>query len=126
MLRAHKRAQAALKLKNRTVYADFNMVFAKEHEHLQTPRAALGQPIKPALAERDFQRLVKTADVRRIRFHAVRHTTATLLLQAGVPVHDVSARLGHASAAMTLDVYAHALGSAQADAAARLGGVLHG
>jgi integrase len=44
-----------------------------------------------------------------LRFHDLRHRHATTLLEAGVPVHVVSARLGHASAKMTLDTYAHAL-----------------
>jgi integrase len=38
----------------------------------------------------------------------MRHTVATLMLQGGVPVHEVAARLGHAKASMTLDTYAHA------------------
>ncbi len=44
-----------------------------------------------------------------IRFHDLRHTHATLLLKAGVPVHVVAARLGHADPALTLRVYAHVL-----------------
>lgn len=56
----------------------------------------------------------------------LRHTAATLLLAAGVPVHVVSARLGHASAMQTLSTYAHALPGMQADAAARLRALLHG
>ena len=50
----------------------------------------------------------------------VRHTHASLLLAAGVPVNVVSARLGHASAKMTLDTYAHVLARQQEDAVARL------
>jgi len=44
-----------------------------------------------------------------IRLYDLRHTHVTLMLAAGVPVHEVAARVGHASAKMTLDVYAHAL-----------------
>lgn len=44
-----------------------------------------------------------------LRWHDLRHRHATTLLEAGVPVHTVSARPGHGSAHMTLDVYAHAL-----------------
>jgi len=50
---------------------------------------------------------VKAAGVPAIRFHDLRHTHASLLLAAGVPVLDVSRRIGHASAAVTLTVYAH-------------------
>lgn len=52
-----------------------------------------------------------------IRLHDLRHVHATLLLKAGVPVHGVSARLGHADSAITLRVYAHVL-SDQASGAA--------
>ncbi len=67
-----------------------------------------------------------TAGVKRIKFHGVRHTVAALLLQSGVPVHVVGARLGHANVSMALKVYAHALPNMQADAADRLAAVLHG
>lgn len=44
-----------------------------------------------------------------MRLHDLRHTHATLLLKAGVPVHVVAARLGHVDPAITLRVYAHVL-----------------
>jgi integrase len=47
--------------------------------------------------------------LRPIRFHDLRHTHATLLLRAGVPVHVVAARLGHREPSITLRVYAHIL-----------------
>ena len=43
------------------------------------------------------------------RLHSLRHVHATTLLLAGVPVHVVAARLGHADPAITLRVYAHVL-----------------
>jgi integrase len=52
-----------------------------------------------------------------IRLHDLRHTHATLLLLAGVPVHVVSERLGHASPVITLSVYAHVLPGSQREAA---------
>lgn len=64
--------------------------------------------------------------MRRIKFHGMRHTCATLLLQAGVPAHVVQKRLGHKRIEMTLSIYAHALPSMQQDAANRLGAILHG
>jgi integrase len=56
---------------------------------------------------------------RRWCFHDLRHTRASLLLARGTPVLDVSRRIGHASAAMTLDVYGHVVpGQGQRAAAA--------
>jgi len=63
--------------------------------------------------------------VRRIKFHGLRHTCATLLLQAGQPVHVVSERLGHTQVTMTLQVYAHVLPDMQTEAATTIGALLH-
>ncbi len=64
--------------------------------------------------------------MRPIKFHGLRHTCATLLLQAGQPVHVVSQRLGHSKAQMTLDTYAPVLPDMQQDTAAKLSALLHG
>src|SRR5207248_2751956 len=53
----------------------------------------------------------------RIRLHDLRHTWATLALQASVDVKIVSERLGHASAKITWDIYQHVTPTMQSDAA---------
>jgi integrase len=53
-----------------------------------------------------------------IRLHDLRHTHATLLLKARVPVKVVSERLGHASVMITMQIYAHTLPGMQSEAAA--------
>ena len=112
-------------MKNRMSYNDRGFVFAREPEHLQTSTAALGDPLT-TFDRGLFARLTKAAGIRSIKFHGLRHTCASLLLGAGVPVRDVADRLGHAKASMTLDVYGHALPGGQETAAARLGALLHG
>jgi integrase len=124
-LKAHKRYQAELKMANRTVYRDFGLVFAKEPEHLQMPKAELGQPLK-SLDGKPFRDLVRQAGVRPIKFHGLRHTCVTLSLAAGVPVNAVAQRVGHVEPTMTLNVYGHVLDEMQKDAAAKLGAVLFG
>jgi integrase len=109
-LREHRRHQSELKMANRTVYADFGLVFAREHAHLQRSDAKLGQPID-CLDVRAFQNVIKAAGVRRIKFHGLRRTCATLMLAHNVPVHVVAQRLGHADATITLGVYAHVMPS---------------
>jgi integrase len=52
----------------------------------------------------------------RIRLHDLRHTWATLALQAGVPAKVVSEILGHANISITLDTYSHVLPSLAEDA----------
>ena len=91
-----------------------------------TPAAAIDPttprrhgPISKALAKRAAK-----VGLSGLRFHDLRHTHATLLLQAGVPVAAVSARLGHANAAVTLGIYSHATADAEAAAAQAAGSLL--
>ena len=76
-----------------------------------------GGPVHPHTISQTFQRIATRASVQSIRFHDVRHTHATLLIKAGVPVKVVSERLGHATPAFTIDTYQHVLPGMQADAA---------
>lgn len=127
LLRAHKRHQAELKLANRPHYRDFGLVFAKEWGDVRKREDCLGQPLQANnLGQREYAKLTKLAGIRRIKFHGLRHTCATLLLQAGQPVHVVSERLGHSTVSMTLEVYAHVLPDMQREAATVLGALLHG
>ncbi|HXW76961.1 MAG TPA: tyrosine-type recombinase/integrase, partial [Candidatus Eremiobacteraceae bacterium] len=66
---------------------------------------------------RDWAALLDTAKLGPLRFYDLRHTSSTLGLAAGVPVKVIQERLGHASAKMTLDVYAKVVPSLQAKAA---------
>jgi integrase len=77
-----------------------------------------GEPIHPDFFSQSWDRLVRASEFRRIRLHDLRHTHATILLKAGVPVKVVSERLGHSSPAFTMTVYQHVLPGMQADAAA--------
>lgn len=127
LLREHKRAQAELRMRNRTAYHNLGLVFAKEWGDLHGRKDSLGLPLQSNnLGERQFARVTKAADVRRIKFHGLRHTCATLLLASGEPVHVVSQRLGHKNPIVTMTIYAHVLPSMQAQAAQRLGALLHG
>jgi integrase len=74
----------------------------------------------------EFARVIKAAGVRAIKVHGLRHTSATLMLAAGEPVHVVAARLGHAKVTTTLETYAHALPSHGQAAALRMGRLLYG
>ncbi|MDQ4099507.1 MAG: tyrosine-type recombinase/integrase, partial [Chloroflexota bacterium] len=67
---------------------------------------------------------VRAAGVPRLTPHGLRHTNATLLILAGVPLKVVSERLGHASVAITADVYAHVTVEADRSAADRIAELL--
>jgi integrase len=126
LLGAHRKHQAEIKLKNRQQYTDLGLIFAKEWGDLHGRAESLGLPLQVnTIGQREFDRLIKLAGVRRIKFHGLRHTVATLMLSAGVPAHVVQRRLGHSKIEMTLGIYAHALPGMQQDAAARLAALLH-
>jgi len=85
---------------------------------------ATGEPIHPALFSYSFQQQVKRAGVHRIRLHDLRHTHATLALQAGIHPKIVSERLGHSSITITLDTYSHVLPTMQRDAAEQVAALI--
>lgn len=107
-LQACRRRQAEERLLLGSGYEDRDLVFARPD----------GTPTHPELISETFDRVVTRSDLPRIRFHDLRHTHATLLLKAGVPIKVVSERLGHATASFTLDVYGWVLPGMQAEAAA--------
>ena len=65
-----------------------------------------GEPFNPHRFSRTFHALVEVAGLPRIRLHDVRHSVATAMLDAGVPVHQVAHHLGH-DASVLLKVYSH-------------------
>ncbi len=99
LLRTHKPRQAAEKLAAGGAHEEDGYLMADE----------LGRPYHPQSLSNWFEEKVKDLGLPRIRLHDTRHTAATLMLAAGVPVKVVSEMLGHASISITLDVYAHVL-----------------
>lgn len=85
-----------------------------------------GEPLHPNLVSRTFTKLAQEADLPAIRLHDLRHTHATLSLQAGVHVKVVSERLGHSSVTITLDTYSHAIPGLQRDAAEKVAALIPG
>ena len=66
---------------------------------------------------KNFRRILKLSKLPAIRFHDLRHTAASLMLNNGVDVLVASRRLGHAKPSITLDVYGHLIPSSQAGVA---------
>jgi integrase len=73
--------------------------------------------LNPESVSQLFDRTVRTTGMPPIRFHDSRHTHASLLVAAGVPIKVVSERLGHAYPASTMHTYQHLLPSMSAAAA---------
>jgi integrase len=68
-----------------------------------------GKPIHPDTITSLFHRHCAAAGLPRIRLHDVRHSYATAALKAGIPAKVISERLGHATAAFTLQTYTHVI-----------------
>jgi len=81
---------------------------------------------KGNVLRRSFKPLLREASLPAIRFHDLRHTTATLLLLAGVNIKMVSERLGHSTVELTLNTYSHVLPTMQEQAAEMMDGILTG
>lgn len=82
-------------------------------------KTTCGNPINSDSLAKHFKSILEMAGLPAIRLYDLRHTAATLSLAAGVPPKVVSEQLGHASAALTLDTYAHVLPHMQDEAAAK-------
>ncbi|MER0445313.1 site-specific integrase [Streptomyces sp. Edi4] len=83
-----------------------------------------GSPIEGATLTRHFNTLLRRARLRRIRFHDLRHSAATLLLEQGVELVVIKELLGHAHIGVTASVYAHVRLRLQRDAIDLLGNAL--
>ena len=82
-----------------------------------------GGHLHPNVLCRRYAALIDRAKVPAIRFHDLRHMSATLLLAEGVRGKIVQERLGHANVAMTLDLYSQVTADMQKDAADRVGAI---
>jgi len=114
-LRAHRDRQNFDRSKLGDAYAPYNLVFA----------TALGTAFNNSEVCHRFKDALERAKLpRSIRFHDLRHASATAMLDAGIHPKSASARLGHSTIGITMDLYTHAMQELDADAADKLGEVL--
>ena len=76
-----------------------------------------GSVIHPDTLSKWFKKFIKRHNLPNVHIHSLRHTAATLLIASGVDIATVSKRLGHSKKSTTLDIYTHAVKSADAVAA---------
>ena len=116
-LRRHKARQAARRLARGDSWRDDGLVFDRGD----------GSLLHPNVAYTTFRRRAAALGLPAIRFHDLRHTAATLLLEQGVHPKIVQERLGHANVGITLNRYSHVTLDMQREAAdqpdAALGGM---
>lgn len=80
----------------------------------------IGTPLEASNILKIYKKCLKEADLPNLRFHDLRHTAATLMLQEGINPKVVQERLGHSDISLTLNTYSQVLPSMQEDAAEKL------
>ena len=79
-----------------------------------------GQPRNPCALYHRFQTILKRANCKRVRFHDLRHTFATMAIENGMDIKTLSAMIGHVSAETTLNIYSHITDTMQQQAAVKI------
>jgi integrase len=112
LLKEHRREQ--LELRMALGAGRPSLVFGTIEDELRSPNAI----------SRDWLRLLKRRGLPHVSFHSLRHTSASMMIAAGVDILTVSRRLGHRKASVTLDVYGHLIEGKDAEAANAIEGLL--
>lgn len=97
LLKAQRASQAADRLHAGNQWTDTGLVFTTE----------FGGPVDPRNLLRTMQTAAKKAGVEGVGVHTLRHSAATAMSEAGVPLKAASDLLGHSSIAITADIYGH-------------------
>jgi integrase len=115
ILRAHRAAQLAERMRAANVWEDHDLVFAQEN----------GRPVDSRADWQEWAAILKAAGIPHAGTHAMRHSVATIMLELGVPIAVVQEFLGHSDIRMTR-VYSHVSSRLAEDAASRIGEALFG
>ena len=112
-LRRHRLAQQEHRLQFGPVFEDHDLVFP----------STTGTFLSPFNFHRDWKKITAEANVK-MRFHDLRHASATMALDAGVNARVLSDRLGHADPSVTLNIYTHTVSGQDRDAAESIAAAL--
>ena len=106
LLRRHRKAQIVERLRAGDQWHDSGLVFATE----------TGSGVDGRNLLRVLQAAAKNANIEGVGLHTLRHSAATAMLNAGIPLHVVSRILGHSSVSITGDIYGHIADTSQREA----------
>jgi len=117
-LLAHKRSQAATRLRLGKKYQNYDLVFASQ----------IGTPLNfRHLTLRHLEPIMTKAKIQGpVNLYRLRHSFVTLSILSGADVKSVSRAAGHSSVAFTQDTYQHVLPAMRKDAAEKIGALLFG
>jgi integrase len=99
LLSQHRARQLQVKKEAGEAWQEHNLVFT----------TAVGSPLNPSKVVDRFKTLLKRAGLPDIRFHDLRHSTASILLGMGIHPKVVQELLGHNQISMTMDIYSHVM-----------------
>lgn len=116
VLKFHRIAQDQEKALGGNKYIDKGFVFATE----------TGEPVDPRNLFRALVIASNKAGISGVGLHTLRHSAATTMLEAGVPIHVVSRVLGHSGINITVDIYGHVSNEASRLAMEALGKKISG
>jgi len=109
-LEAHQNRQAVVKAAAGERWQENDLIFPTTIGTLLDYKRVTGE----------FKRILKRAGLPDIRFHDLRHTSISSLLELGMPINTVQRRAGHTKASTTVDIYGHASARSQEDAAEKI------
>ena len=110
LLKLHRKEQARARLLLEEKWIDEGWVFTQWN----------GKPMYPDTPSHWFRDFLARHGLPHMRFHALRHLSATVLIAQGIPLKNVSARLGHADIRTTANIYSEALQSVDRQAASKM------
>ena len=110
-LKIHRERQGLVCLRAGEKWHEQSLVFCNRY----------GRYLLPQVVSNQFHALLVKAGLPKMRFHDLRHTMATILLESDVHPKKVQERLGHSTIAVTMDTYSHVLPSMHQDVARKLG-----
>lgn len=116
LLKRHKAHQAADRLAAGKLWQDWGVIFARPD----------GRPMSDGTARQALSTVLKRAGLENLTLHGLRHSAATLLIDAGIDARTVADRLGHANVATTLAYYKKTSPERQKEASDLLTSMLFG
>ena len=83
-----------------------------------------GKPFRPESMTQKWERFVAKHGLKPIRFHDLRHSCTTMMIEAGIDMKTVQTRIGHANITTTMNTYAHCTPAVDQSAADKLDNIL--